>query len=136
MTTKDFLQQAFFLDKDINLKLQELEALKSDLEKKTISYASDGSQHTQSENSTERKLCKSIDLENEINNEIDNLVNKKRIIRKSILSVSDRKLREVLTRRYLLFQTFERISVEMHLELRWIYRLHKKALSKIKTIDH
>ena len=41
MTTKDFLQQAFFLDKDINLKLQELEALKSDLEKKTVSYASE-----------------------------------------------------------------------------------------------
>lgn len=136
MTTKDFLQQAFFLDKDINLKLQELEALKSDLEKKTVSYGSDGSQHTQGENSTERKLCKSIDLENEINKEIDELVDKKCIVRKSILSVSDRKLREVLTRRYLLFQTFERISVEMHLELRWIYRLHKKALREVKITDH
>ena len=35
---------------------------------------------------------------------------------------------EVLRRKYILGQTFETIAQEMHLEYRWIRRLHKKAI--------
>lgn len=35
---------------------------------------------------------------------------------------------EILRRRYLLGQKWEQIAVEMHLEYRWVRRLHKRAV--------
>ena len=42
--------------------------------------------------------------------------------------------REVLTRRYLLYQKWEYIAVEMNYNIKWIFKLHGKALSKL-TIE-
>lgn len=42
---------------------------------------------------------------------------------------------EILRRRYLLGQRFEQISVDMHMEYRWVRRVHKKAVEKIHDIE-
>lgn len=39
----------------------------------------------------------------------------------------------VLYRRYILNQRWEKISVQMHLNLRWIYRLHGSALHDLEN---
>ena len=38
---------------------------------------------------------------------------------------------EILRRRYILGQRFEKISVEMNLEYRWVRRIHKNAVQRL-----
>lgn len=38
---------------------------------------------------------------------------------------------EVLRRRYILGQRFEQISVDMHLDYRWVRRLHSRAVANL-----
>lgn len=51
----------------------------------------------------------------------------------SISTVFDPTQRELLRRRYLLGQTLTEISEEMHLEYRWVRRLHRKAVLRAVT---
>lgn len=59
----------------------------------------------------------------------DELMSLRRSAEDIILSAGDAVLREVLTRRYIIGQKWEDIAEVMHYDLRWIYCLHKKALS-------
>ena len=43
--------------------------------------------------------------------------------------------RDILMRRYILGQTFERISLEIHLEIRWTRKCHKKAITSIALLN-
>ncbi|MBE5038403.1 hypothetical protein INF35_11450 [Subdoligranulum sp. DSM 109015] len=51
----------------------------------------------------------------------------------SISTVFDPTQRELLRRRYLLGQTLTEISEQMHLEYRWVRRLHRKAVLRAVT---
>lgn len=50
--------------------------------------------------------------------------------------VTDARDHEILRRRYLLGQRWENIAVEMHIELRWIYRRHRSAVSELTMESH
>lgn len=50
--------------------------------------------------------------------------------------VTDARDHEILRRRYLLGQRWENIAVEMHIELRWIYRRHRRAVSELTMENH
>lgn len=49
----------------------------------------------------------------------------------AINRVTDERDQEILRRRYLLGQSFEKIAAEMRLEYRWVRRLHKRAIVTI-----
>lgn len=56
-----------------------------------------------------------------------------------IAGIEDGRQREILRRRYLGGQKWEEIAKEMHLDYRWVLRLHGRALQKIEAetkIDH
>lgn len=46
----------------------------------------------------------------------------------AIHSLPDERQREVLCRRYILGQTFEQIAGCLHINERWVYRLHRKGV--------
>lgn len=54
------------------------------------------------------------------------------VIRQEVVSVLEQAAssrdQEILRRRYLLGQKWEKIAIEMHLEYRWVRRLHKRAV--------
>ena len=50
--------------------------------------------------------------------------------------VADERDLEILRRRYLLGQRWENISVEMHIELRWVYRRHRRAVTALTMESH
>lgn len=50
--------------------------------------------------------------------------------------VTDARDHEILRRRYLLGQRWEKIAVEMNIELRWIYRRHRRAVSELTMESH
>lgn len=50
--------------------------------------------------------------------------------------VADARDHEILRRRYLLGQRWEKIAVEMNIELRWVYRRHRRAVSGLTMESH
>ena len=79
-------------------------------------------------------VSKLIDLDNEIDRQVDALVDMRREIEGHINSISDDRYKRLLTLRYLDGMTWDRVGLEMGMELRWVYRLHGVALTKL-TIE-
>lgn len=139
MTPKEYLQQAYVIHREINRTLAKIEGMRQSLYGRGTDYSNDGSKQTSKENSLEKAICKIIDYESEANKKIDSLVDKKIEIEKVIAQLESQKLKEILERRYLLFEKWEQIAVAMDIDLRWIYRLHNKALNKLNNLiplDH
>ena len=134
MTTKEYLQQAYRIDRKIKLDIEKQSAMRSSLFGKAVSYESDGTQHTPHGNGIEAAMLRVLEYEERINAEIDRLTDTRLKIEQVINLVPDDTQREVLTRRYLLYQKWEYIAVEMNYNIKWIFKLHGKALSKL-TIE-
>ena len=132
MTIKEYLSQAYRIDQRIDSKLEQVQSLR-DLAAKATSTLSDTYSGNSNKQKMEGVIVKIIDLENEIKEEIDRLVCLKRKIVSMIKQVKNPEYQTLLERRYLCFKTWEQIAVEMNYDLSWLHRLHKKALSKIKT---
>lgn len=134
MTPKEYLQQAYRIDRKIKLDIEKQSAMRSSLFGKAVSYESDGTQHTPHGNGIEAAMLRVLEYEERINAEIDRLTDTRLKIEQVINLVPDDTQREVLTRRYLLYQKWEYIAVEMNYNIKWIFKLHGKALSKL-TIE-
>ena len=134
MTPKEYLQQAYRIDRKIKLDIEKQSAMRSSLFGKAVSYESDGTQHTPHGNGIEAAILRVLEYEERINAEIDRLTDTRLKVEQVINRVPDDTQREVLTRRYLLYQKWEYIAVEMNYNIKWIFKLHGKALSKL-TIE-
>ena len=96
MNTKEYLQQAFYLDKRINSKLEQVESLNA-LATKTNSTLSDMPKNPNGETSRlEDTVVKIIDLQEEINKDIDKLVDLKSEITEKISKVKDEGEKSIL----------------------------------------
>lgn len=134
MTVKEYLSQAKFLDQRINSKIQQVAAL-NDLATKATSTLTGMPRNPNHATSTmEEAITKIIDLQAEINRDIDTLVDLKRDLSATIKAVGNTEYQTVLEKRYLCFQSWEQIAVEMGYDLRWLYRIHGKALEEVKAI--
>lgn len=134
MTAKEYLNRYHELDASINSLCDELAHWRAIATRITPPDKFNGRSVTPSDK-VGQAVAKIIDLENRINAEIDVLVDMRDDIRNTISAVDDARLRQVLVSRYINFKKWEEIAEIMHTDLRWIYRLHGKALQKIK-IDH
>ena len=129
MTAKEYLGQAYRLDQRINSKLEQVLSLR-DLTTKATATMSDmpggGSRNVYK---MQDIIGKIIDLENEINADIDQLVDLKRDIVTIIKAVENPEYQTLLELRYLCFKTWEQIAVYMGYELRYLHKLHQRALN-------
>ena len=136
MTAKDYLSQAKYLDLRINSKIQQVAAL-NDLATKATSTLTGMPRNPNHATSTmEEAIAKIIDLQAEINSDIDTLVDLKRDLSATIKAVGNTEYQTVLEKRYLCFQSWEQIAVEMGYDLRWLYRIHGKALDEVQAVTH
>ena len=134
MTAKEYLSQAFRLDKRINSKLAVLSSLK-DMAIRTTSLISDEVvSHTRNVNRLQDIIAKIVDAENEVNESIDLLVELKREITSLIGSVANPSCQILLEHRYLCYHSWEEIAVELNMNIRSIYRLHGEALQEVDRI--
>lgn len=131
MTVKEYLQQAYRIDRKIQLDTEKLAAARSALYGKTARYDSDGSKPVPCGNGTENAVLRVMELEERLNREIDELTEKRQEIEQVVNAVPDEVQREVLTRRYLLYQKWEVIAEEMNFSERHIRRLHGYALKNM-----
>lgn len=131
MTAKEYLQQAYKMDKRIRILQGKVDKLRSALEYHSPSL--EGSSGSGNADRMPDTISKIMEYEQHAAQLQTEFVDKYTEIDKVIHSVEDDTLREVLERRYLLYQKWEQIAQEMHRDLRWVYRLHGKALNCIKV---
>ena len=74
-----------------------------------------------------------IELEDEISKDVVELVALKKEIIEVIKQVGNTEYQTLLEERYLCFITWEQIAVDMGYELRYIHKLHGKALEEVKV---
>ena len=72
-----------------------------------------------------------VDLQAEINRDIDRLVDLKREMVAVIKAVENIEYQTLLEKRYLCYQTWEQIAVDMGYSVRQLYRLHDEALENV-----
>lgn len=135
MTAKEYLSQAYRLDQRINSKIEQVASL-NDLATKCTSTLTGMPRNPNRASSTMADAVgKIIDLQNEINRDIDRLVDLKREIVTVIKAIENPEYQTLLEKRYLCFLTWEKIAVDMCYDLRWLYRIHKRALDEIRVPD-
>ncbi|MCD7785722.1 MAG: DUF1492 domain-containing protein [Oscillospiraceae bacterium] len=133
MTAKEYLDQAYRLDQRIDSKLSQVSSLNDLALKCTSTITGMPRNPSPSVSSMEVAICKIVDLEDEINHDIDALVDLKREIVDVIKKVDNIECQTLLELRYLCFKTWEEIAVEMNYCIDNVYKLHRKALSKVKV---
>ena len=134
MTAKEYLSQAYRIDQRINSKIEQVQSLRDLATKASATLTHAPNSGTRNVHRMEDVITKMVDLEAEINADLVSLVDFKREIVTAIKQVEPLELQILLEQRYLCFKTWEQIAVELHYDLRWIHRLHKKALEKIAII--
>ena len=132
MTTKEFLNQAYRIDQRINSKLEQIKNLRELATKATSTISETGVCDSENKQRMESNVVKIVDLEREINEDIDMLIEVKKDIVTMIKKVENPEYQTLLELRYLCFKRWEQIAIDMDYDLRYIHKLHLRALSTCK----
>ena len=131
MTKKEYLNQAYWLDRRIDGKLEQLQALKAMAARTTSVMSGEVVSHTRNVTSMQDVIVKIISMENEVNVDIDRLVDLKAEIMRVIKAVTSPEFQTLLELRYLCFKPWKVIAERMGYNIRHIYRLHDEAVESI-----
>ena len=131
MTAKEYLSQAYHLDKRIDSKIEQLKALNLLATKCTSTLSDMPKSQSISNSRLEDTVVKIVDLQEEINRDIDRLVDLKREIMGVIKAVPNVEYQTILEKRYLCFISWEQIAVDMNYSIQHIHRMHSSALKEI-----
>ena len=135
MTAKEYLQQIRKIDLLIQNKLEQAQELRSKLEVQGITFESDGSTSaTRNVTKMNDLIVSVITLEEEINQQIDILINKKREIMELIDSLDNADEISLLYKRYFNYKKWEEIAVDMNYTYRGILKIHGRALQNLEKV--
>ena len=136
LSAKDYLSQAYRIDQRINSKIEQVQSLRALAEKATATLSGAPNKGTRNVHRMENIIVKMVDMESEINSDLNRLIDLKHEIVTVVKCVESPELKTLLELRYLCFKTWEEISVNLHLDIRWVHRLHNRALSEVDIIRH
>ena len=131
MTTKEFLSQAFILDKQMQTKRRRLEWLKNHASYVSTNLGEAVQSSPSHRSAVEEAVVKIISLEEEIANDITRIIQLKKDIASAIRSVNNIECETLLEMRYLTFMRWEEIAAQLNYSRDYIYHLHRKALSLV-----
>ena len=134
MTAKEYMEQARYLDMQINSKIEQVRSLNELATRVTTVYSDMPHSPNRNTSRMEETIAKIIDLESEIDRDIDALVDLKREIMRVVTSIESAEYRTILEMRYLQFKKWEQIALQMSTDLRWVYRMHGRALNEVQKI--
>lgn len=142
MTAKEYLSQAYKLDKQADMIIQKADALRKSLYGR--GQNSESGKSTPSGDSLAKAIARVIDYEHKADEIIDKLIDMRIEIENAINKVSDPIQREVLERRYLLYQSwdgfYDKISGQyirgiceiMGYSRSQVFKHHRKGLETVK----
>lgn len=134
MTSKEWLNRGYKLDKEINALLNEQSAA---LTRATGSTCGTNAERVQTSrmNTTEDRFINYASYSELIDNRIDELYAIKQEILSAINKVDDAVLRTLLIEKYVNFHTWEQIACNMNYSyVHVVHNLHPKALNAISKI--
>ena len=134
MTAKEYLGQAYWLDKRINSKLSMVMSLRETATKTTNVMHDDVVSHTRNVHSMQDVIVKIIEMERELDADIDRLVDLKHDIIDVISHISDPPAQVVLEYRYVCYRQWKDIAEELGMHIRNVYRLHDRGLQEVEKI--
>ena len=133
MQVKEFLNKIRHIDMMIDCKVDQVMNLRSRLTSISCPMG-EKVQSTKDPDKFTNPISKIMELEQEINEDIDKLVDLKRVARRMIEQLEDDVEKMVLYKRYFENKTFEQISVELNYSWRRIHQFHGDALKKLERL--
>lgn len=130
MTAKEYLSQLRRYDRMIESKKAEIEQIRLSLEYKSVSY--DGQRVQGGGASREDMICKMLDFERDMEDQVRELIELKKEIMAQIDKLDQAEYIQLLYLRYLEFKTWEEISVKMNFSYRYVLKLHGRALQELE----
>jgi len=134
MTAKEYLSQTFLLDHRINSKIDQITSLNLLATKCTAAITGMPHNHSSNQSHMEEAICKIVALQELLKKDMADLVDLKQEIMKAINGIKNDEYKTILEKRYLCFQKWERISVDMQYSIQHIYRIHEMALQEIEKV--
>ena len=134
MNAFEFLSRAYKLDQQVQSKMHQISDLRAMASHVSAFMGNEPVSHTRDVTSMQATVAKIIEEEERLNQEIDQLVDAKQEISEVIAQVQDVNLRLILEKRYLLFEYWEKIAVDLGYSSRWIRDRHKMALRVVDRI--
>lgn len=128
---KEYLSQAFHIDKQLKSKLEQLSVLRELATTTTQPLSDMPGNPNRNIDRMEKAIIKIMDMEQEISEEVNALLDLKNEIAQCIKKVNDIDCQLILEFRYLCFMSWEEIAAEMNFTVRNIHILHGKALKLI-----
>lgn len=132
MTTKEWLRRARIIDGEI----KQLEIAKQEAYEIAIGTSVDMSKEkvqSSSGNAMEKKLVTLLEYDKLLTEQKNKLLKCKTEILKAINSVDNDLYRMLLTAYYVNCKTWDEVARDLSYDLRWIYRLHGRALQAIES---
>lgn len=133
-SAKEYLMQIKLCEIHINNKLEDLDKLKSMIFKITTTLKQDVVSSSGNQDKLGDAIAKIVDLETEINQAIDDFIDKKREISSIIDKVKNAEQLQVLHKRYLEHKRWEEIACEMNMTFRNVCYIHGRALETVERI--
>ncbi len=134
LTAKQYLGQLKVIDTKINQKMEELACLMATATSTgAIDYSKDRVQASP-QNAQEKKICKYVDLDAEINLEINEFADIKHRVTKEIQELNVDYYIKILFKVYVQFKTVKDAADEIGLSYQYMRGLHKKALRAFEEL--
>ncbi len=131
---KEYLGKIYRTNEFINAKECEITKLRELAVKTTTTFNANGVKNKSYDNKKELIICKIVDLEQTLLDDIDDIVYLSKEIYDVIKNVKDPDYRLLLEYRYLNGLTWDSISENMGFTTQWINVLHKRALNEVESI--
>lgn len=131
MTAKEYLRQLSRKDARINALIERQQRYRELAARRTAVYRDTPDGGRRCSSSVEEYVARIVDLEREIDRRIDEYMDLTREIEAAIDKVGDDRYRDILRYRYINGWNWERIAQEMHYDVKWLYKMHGRALQKI-----
>lgn len=133
MNAKEFLSRGINLERRVETITDQIEHYKSIVNKCTVTY-SDSPKSTTSSYRLEDCTQKIMDLQSELCEAVADLVDVTCDIARTISKVENYDYEDLLVKRYVLGEPWEKIAEEMNYSEQHIHRLHGEALKKISRL--
>lgn len=131
---KDYLLQAKRIDVNIESMLEQVAQLRAMTIKITATWKQEPGGGGGNHDKIGDAVARIVDLENEINDKVDAYIEKKREISGVLAAVKDADQAAVLHKRYLLYEGWDQIALELHCTVRNVTYIHGRALQSVKDI--
>lgn len=133
MTAKEYLSQAFYMNRQIKAKERRLEWLREIAPGPSMRFSQEEKSKGDPRSSlVEEAALKVVELEEEIASDILDLVRVMKDIASAISRVDSMECRTILEMRYLSFMEWDEIISRMGYSRSYVFRLHGEALNAIR----